>query len=1252
MNKILLILSLLFSTLLFSQVGVNTTSPDPSSMLDVSATNKGALFPRVGLSNINLTTLDGTNIAATGLLIWNTNATTIGGNGVGYYYFNGTIWVPVLQTGTSDHDWYQISSTLSPTAITDNIYTLGRVTVGSSSFSQASFNVINTTNDQTIRAENNSSNAAMTSAGTFISTGAGVNARNGLETLVSGGGTGEKRGVFNFNFATNTGDQYGTYNYMQGTNGTFVYGTRNAILTTSPNLQYQTGTSNDLICFTNAQTKGTYNFISGAGTGDQWGTQNRLTGFTSGTKYGSHNFVDGGTGPKFGVYSEVPNLTNSFAGYFLGRMSIGTTAVNNYILPASRGVANQIMQTDGAGNISWVNPPTDTDDQTTDVFSLTGNTLNLSLQNDGVATQTVDLSSLQDEDWYEIGGVTPANSINDNIYTIGDVVIGKATPALAKLDVQSNAMLNTLSLTNTNTSVGLKNGIENTIDMNVNNNNSNAIINNITGLGTTKNGVVNLFNEANTTLRDTGLINNFASSASNSKGVWNFFSPPTIVNGIIEGLVNQMSSVNITGGFRGVYNDINNNTNSTQFGLLNSFSGGGSGIRIGVSTSISNTTGDMYGSKIELNSTGAGTKYGEFIDIDNTSGGKHYGIYSDVTKTNSFAGYFLGRMSIGTTTANNYILPLSRGINNQIMQTDGSGNVSWTDVPSDADWFEVGGTTPANSISDNIYTGGDVSIGKNTAASAKLDIDANIKLNTLSLENTNATAGSKSGIVNIIAANNNNTFSYGLNNNISGLGSFKYGVNNFFATNNLASIIYEIGVNNTFLSAGNVGLVGCDNFFTPSLPNSAPIIGYRNELSNNNITGSFVGHSNYASNTTNNDQTGLQNNFFGNGNGNRYGVKNDMSGPMTGDIYGIKTDITTTGTGNKYGESITIDTTTPGIHFGIASNVLKANSFAGYFLGRVSIGTTIANNYVFPSSRGTANQIMITDGVGTISWVNPSTIDDQTIDVLSLTGNTLNLSLQDDGVATQTLDLSPVANTHWTDAGTYLQPTTGATKDVLIGATSIAPTAKLTLNSNSGPLVPQVEIIENQANDDAKIKFSNAVELTNNWSLLARSDDTAALNLFNINHTIGGNIVRINGEGRVGIMRTAATNAFEVGGDASKTTAGAWLANSDSRLKKNISTISPTDALNKVLSLRGVNYEWNDDKTGMKRPQGNQIGFVAQEIQEVFPEKVSEDKLGYLQTAYGDYDPIIFQAIKALSEKIDKLEKENEELKKLIKGKQ
>ncbi len=126
---------------------------------------------------------------------------------------------------------------------------------------------------------------------------------------------------------------------------------------------------------------------------------------------------------------------------------------------------------------------------------------------------------------------------------------------------------------------------------------------------------------------------------------------------------------------------------------------------------------------------------------------------------------------------------------------------------------------------------------------------------------------------------------------------------------------------------------------------------------------------------------------------------------------------------------------------------------------------------------------------------------------------------------------------------------------------------------------------------------------------------------------------------KVGINRIASTNTLEVGGNASKSTPGSWLGNSDIRLKKNIKTLECETILQQLLKLEGINYEWNDSRAGMNRPNGSQYGFSAQNIQSVFPEMVSEDKDGYLQTAYGSYDPLLVEAIRALANRNDALAK-------------
>lgn len=80
------------------QVGINTTNPNSSAILDITATDKGVLFPRVDLGN--LSTAAPVTAPARGLTVWNTDAAASGAN-EGLYYWNGTnSWVR-LNTGAT-----------------------------------------------------------------------------------------------------------------------------------------------------------------------------------------------------------------------------------------------------------------------------------------------------------------------------------------------------------------------------------------------------------------------------------------------------------------------------------------------------------------------------------------------------------------------------------------------------------------------------------------------------------------------------------------------------------------------------------------------------------------------------------------------------------------------------------------------------------------------------------------------------------------------------------------------------------------------------------------------------------------------------------------------------------------------------------------------------------------------------------------------------------------------------------------------
>jgi len=88
--------SLFLTPLLCSaQIAINNTSskPNVSAILDLntgnSGVNKGFLAPQVALTNVNAAAPVTT--PATGLMVYSTSAPT-GGNGAGYYYWNGTAW--------------------------------------------------------------------------------------------------------------------------------------------------------------------------------------------------------------------------------------------------------------------------------------------------------------------------------------------------------------------------------------------------------------------------------------------------------------------------------------------------------------------------------------------------------------------------------------------------------------------------------------------------------------------------------------------------------------------------------------------------------------------------------------------------------------------------------------------------------------------------------------------------------------------------------------------------------------------------------------------------------------------------------------------------------------------------------------------------------------------------------------------------------------------------------------------------------
>jgi len=92
------------------------------------------------------------------------------------------------------------------------------------------------------------------------------------------------------------------------------------------------------------------------------------------------------------------------------------------------------------------------------------------------------------------------------------------------------------------------------------------------------------------------------------------------------------------------------------------------------------------------------------------------------------------------------------------------------------------------------------------------------------------------------------------------------------------------------------------------------------------------------------------------------------------------------------------------------------------------------------------------------------------------------------------------------------------------------------------------------------------------------------------------------------------------------TVSGTWTP-SDMRWKREIAPID--HALARVLALRGVTYEYRrEEYPGKNFPQGIQMGFVAQEMEQVVPEITRTGTDGYKAIAYQNLTALLVEALK------------------------
>lgn len=113
--------------------------------------------------------------------------------------------------------------------------------------------------------------------------------------------------------------------------------------------------------------------------------------------------------------------------------------------------------------------------------------------------------------------------------------------------------------------------------------------------------------------------------------------------------------------------------------------------------------------------------------------------------------------------------------------------------------------------------------------------------------------------------------------------------------------------------------------------------------------------------------------------------------------------------------------------------------------------------------------------------------------------------------------------------------------------------------------------------------------------------------------------------------------------DADLIVTGSIFNVSDQRLKENIIDINK-ESIDDVMSLKPSIFTFKNDNKKKKH-----YGFLAQDVEKIFPELVENNNSGYKTINYQEFIPLILAKIKMMDDEIHSLKEELRELKQTTK---
>ncbi|MBP5999740.1 MAG: tail fiber domain-containing protein [Sediminibacterium sp.] len=205
-----------------------------------------------------------------------------------------------------------------------------------------------------------------------------------------------------------------------------------------------------------------------------------------------------------------------------------------------------------------------------------------------------------------------------------------------------------------------------------------------------------------------------------------------------------------------------------------------------------------------------------------------------------------------------------------------------------------------------------------------------------------------------------------------------------------------------------------------------------------------------------------------------------------------------------------------------------------------------------------------------------------------------------------------------------------------VGIGTSSPATTLTVGNAGGTISGDITINPSTTQyEGGQITIKKSlVGSTTDWFIdqYGSSAANARLRIFSSSE-LNGIVIKENGF--IGMGNSDPTVRLQVNGDI---IANSIAGSSDIRYKTNIRSVE--NALDKVKSLRGVYFNWNQKAFPSKEfSDKTELGFIAQEVEKVLPEVVMKDKTAeeYRSVKYDKVVALLVEAIKEQQKQIDSL---------------